>query len=498
MSERAAIEVKYIKMLQHWMDHLGHKSLPKGIYREIFTCFYESTKRVADLHQDVYNRMMSGTGPYHVVAKKETAPRDYHPVFEETNQSFEQVLLKKRYLEAELKKRKVNFEKTSQAIEEIESQLAQRSRITSSRLRPGHKRPTKKVDSMRASVSQLRRQADIDKSRIESLMKEIQQFEVQSKKTLEGMNLTLCDLHKERLQLMVEQTKRFEDILRDLWEKPKCKSAKCERLRSNLEDMDWEQTVKDAWEEIQREAMKRNEVALSGISELFDIVPSSSRTPGLSTPVPSSPMRRVEGASNSLEMTIPDLLATDEHSAEPQSSHSSNSDDSSSLTIGFHCSSSESSVGPGGNPTGSDQAIETIHVPDVTKEDIGRRSPPFRARQFCPGYSTEDEQENQAPQNLEDGTKIERFCSNIESRHAEGRELGVLRNIRVISLQSYIGISPNELTLKKGQIIKQKLGADEDGYCYGWTRESRFSPKQYGKYPVVIVKAYDSDTKTNH
>ncbi|KAL3843049.1 hypothetical protein ACJMK2_021006 [Sinanodonta woodiana] len=414
MSERAAIEVKYIKMLQQWMDHLGHRTLPIGIYKEIITCFYESTKRVADLHQDVYNRMMSGTGPYHIVAKKETFPRDCHPVFEGTNQSFEQVLQKKRYLEAELKKWKMNFETNSQAIEEIESQLTQRSRITSSRLRPGHKRPTKKIDAMRASVSQLRRQADNDKARIESLMEEIKQFEAQSKK------------------------------------------------------------------------------------ELFDIVPSSSRTPGLTTPVPSSRTERVEGARNLMEMTIADLLAREEHMAEPRSSQSSSSDVSSSLMIGYHCSSSGSSVGPGGKPTASDQAIETIHVPHVTKEETGRRSPPFRARQFCPGYSTDDEEDNQALQNLDDGTKIERFCSNIESHHAEGRELGTLRNLRVISLQSYVGTSPNELTLKKGQIIKQKLGADEDGFCYGWTRESRFSPKQYGKYPLVIVKAYDSEFKTNN
>ncbi|KAL3843108.1 hypothetical protein ACJMK2_021061, partial [Sinanodonta woodiana] len=451
-------------------------TLPMGIYKEIITCFYESTKRVADLHQDVYNRMMSGTGPYHIVAKKETFPRDCHPVFEGTNQSFEQVLQKKRYLEAELKKWKMNFETNSQAIEEIESQLTQRSRITSSRLRPGHKRPTKKIDAMRASVSQLRRQADNDKARIESLMEEIKQFEAQSKKysnsCLRGYckyDLTLCS-----------------------------KSAKCERLRSNLEDVDWEQTVKDAWEEVQREALRRNEVSLSGISELFDIVPSSSRTPGLTTPVPSSRTERVEGARNLMEMTIADLLARDEHMAEPRSSQSSSSDVSSSLMIGYHCSSSGSSVGPGGKPTASDQAIETIHVPHVTKEETGRRSPPFRARQFCPGYSTDDEEDNQALQNLDDGTKIERFCSNIESHHAEGRELGTLRNLRVISLQSYVGTSPNELTLKKGQIIKQKLGADEDGFCYGWTRESRFSPKQYGKYPLVIVKAYDSEFKTNN
>lgn len=38
-----------------------------------------------------------------------------------------------------------------------------------------------------------------------------------------------------------------------------------------------------------------------------------------------------------------------------------------------------------------------------------------------------------------------------------------------------------------GQVIKQKIGENEEGFAYGWTRENKLSSKQYGWYPIDIV-----------
>nr|XP_022314248.1 uncharacterized protein LOC111118853 [Crassostrea virginica] len=66
-------------------------------------------------------------------------------------------------------------------------------------------------------------------------------------------------------------------------------------------------------------------------------------------------------------------------------------------------------------------------------------------------------------------------------------DIGTLRNIRVIANRDYKAHNCNELNLKKGQVIKQKIGENEEGYAYGWTREGKLSPKHYGWYPISVV-----------
>ncbi|KAK3603761.1 hypothetical protein CHS0354_023379 [Potamilus streckersoni] len=78
--------------------------------------------------------------------------------------------------------------------------------------------------------------------------------------------------------------------------------------------------------------------------------------------------------------------------------------------------------------------------------------------------------------------------SDDGSKSPSPADISTWANVRVVAVESYQAQTEDELSLRKGQTIKQKLPANSNGMSYGWTKASKFSRKQYGFYPASIVQ----------
>ncbi|KAL3882904.1 hypothetical protein ACJMK2_029206 [Sinanodonta woodiana] len=75
-------------------------------------------------------------------------------------------------------------------------------------------------------------------------------------------------------------------------------------------------------------------------------------------------------------------------------------------------------------------------------------------------------------------------------------EVTTLSNVKVIATEDYIARNKDELTLKAGKKIKQKVPANSDGMAYGWTRKWKLRRKIYGYYPASLVELRPKKQKT--
>jgi hypothetical protein len=102
---------------------------------------------------------------------------------------------------------------------------------------------------------------------------------------------------------------------------------------------------------------------------------------------------------------------------------------------------------------------------------------PFPVKEFC----------------VHEDTKKADDDNSVATKHdasadaSVGCSSGDLLDSRVTAIKRYKAQSPNELSLKKGQIVKQKLVNSEEGLAYGWTRRTWLSRKRYGWYPLSVV-----------
>ncbi|XP_069131868.1 uncharacterized protein [Argopecten irradians] len=154
--------------------------------------------------------------------------------------------------------------------------------------------------------------------------------------------------------------------------------------------------------------------------------------------------------------------------------------------------------------------IETIYL---TEEIPAFRPPaPFPPRIFCPSPSISDEDEERDDEYADepilenaspilkyafDASNVRLYAKPIDSESeeegtkedvSEEGNIALLRGVRVIALHPYTARTTDQLSFKQNQVIKQKLGANDEGFAYGWTRETKLSQKQHGWYPQALVK----------
>ncbi|XP_060082882.1 uncharacterized protein LOC132562168 [Ylistrum balloti] len=152
--------------------------------------------------------------------------------------------------------------------------------------------------------------------------------------------------------------------------------------------------------------------------------------------------------------------------------------------------------------------IETIYLPE---EDIPAYRPPapFPPRLFCPSLSDDDEDreddfadepiiENPATRFEFDASNVRLYAKPLDSESEEEEDekeeeeetdnIALMRGVRVVALHPYSARTTDQLSFKQNQVIKQKVGANEEGFAYGWTRETKLSQKQHGYYPQALVK----------
>ncbi|XP_021353387.1 uncharacterized protein LOC110450262 isoform X2 [Mizuhopecten yessoensis] len=151
--------------------------------------------------------------------------------------------------------------------------------------------------------------------------------------------------------------------------------------------------------------------------------------------------------------------------------------------------------------------IETIYLPE---EDIPAYRPPapFPPRPFCPSLSDDDEDRDDdfvdepiieahaATRFGFDASNVRLYAKPLDSEPEEEEEekegdsdnIALMRGVRVIALHPYSARTTDQLSFKQNQVIKQKFGANDEGFAYGWTKETKLSQKQHGYYPQALVK----------
>ncbi|XP_046329236.2 protein kinase C and casein kinase substrate in neurons protein 2-like [Haliotis rufescens] len=63
-----------------------------------------------------------------------------------------------------------------------------------------------------------------------------------------------------------------------------------------------------------------------------------------------------------------------------------------------------------------------------------------------------------------------------------------LSDVRVVAIRAHWSRQLTELSYEIGQVIKQKLPANEEGMAYGWIRPNNYSKRRYGSYPANSVR----------
>ncbi|XP_046559759.1 uncharacterized protein LOC124268780 [Haliotis rubra] len=85
------------------------------------------------------------------------------------------------------------------------------------------------------------------------------------------------------------------------------------------------------------------------------------------------------------------------------------------------------------------------------------------------------------------GYSIDDLSSSSCNSSSESDEVSLMSNVRVRALHAYQARNTREISLDQGQLVKQKQGADDQGFSYGWTRAHKLAPKRYGYYPSGMV-----------
>ncbi|KAK3605191.1 hypothetical protein CHS0354_013001 [Potamilus streckersoni] len=83
---------------------------------------------------------------------------------------------------------------------------------------------------------------------------------------------------------------------------------------------------------------------------------------------------------------------------------------------------------------------------------------------------------------------VESTDSDTATEEPDAAEVTNLANVKVIAIGEYTAQNTDELNLKTGQNIKQKIPANSDGMAYGWIRKGKLSRKIYGYYPANLIK----------
>ncbi|XP_060556389.1 uncharacterized protein LOC132717035 [Ruditapes philippinarum] len=490
IAERAEIEMQYIKQLQNWVNDLNIQTdrmchptdqyLKSELMSKILGSMRSEAAEVVESRQRVYNLLMSEHGPYSKLQilnegdeeqNMKMLEKDFHKRYDKRNHI---AMAYRNCTEAR--------EHSKNRIGTLETQLAERSRITSSK-RPTSRTGPRKIDEMRDKLSRLRRQNDMETEKIALFEEELLDEESSAKQFLKSTEKQLQELETQRMRLIMEEIKRYFECLQNnsMQRSPRV-TIKGQQIRS-LEEA--EKLVKVHWLDVHTNAKKDD---IPNYQDMFS--------------TPSARSKKNENVDNSNEQS------RNNREYRPGSQQGLTLTESVS-TYFYYKSSSGSSVEADGNGDSvvaevnrmqhrmagpallpsqrrSEESIETLNLPPEVRcpADITVLEP---NKQYTTRMKVEKlRQNNECRQaaHLTEYSTVDKFVPEDSESDEEIQEcVGKLRNVRVIAVEEH-SPSPSslEIAFKKGQIIKQKFGANEDGLCYGWTRENLVGKKHYGYY----------------
>ncbi|XP_062591134.1 uncharacterized protein LOC134252666 [Saccostrea cucullata] len=556
---RAHAELTYLQEIESWKDKVQSEesrdeSDGKGLLDFVKPALTGEADRAAEIHRDIYNKLMSKTGPYqniikHTRMEQETSKRTRLKAIEEEFNSFNR---RRSELEHNVKKQTQSVDSMKLRLDGLEQKLSKRSRLTDGRRSA---RGMRKLDSINAQVSQLRKRIETSTASCKKDEAELQDLIGSKRKTLKKMFQELKELDKGRLTVIHKVIMQYVTEIIPSSDAIRESIKEVSKISKNLQTVDIEEIHNHNWDRTENKARLKKAGLVMGF-DMFLVTNPSLRTQDLDLTEQGKEARdRVQAIRGDTPLrgsvSDEDLEGLEEdqphRAANVQSAQSVSSCPSKSNTTPNKTPvmKKPSLLVSEISPEESNLELETIQL---VKDDTRCRLPtPFTVKPFCvrkeaPGPSKSIEEVSLLRSDEEDLSEVysndesdersdeyitkSKFGNDCDDDEDEGFEdpsssrnhvvefdsknvrlysrlnvdqpesmmptlvdgdIGTLRNIRVIANRNYKARTINELNLKKGQVVKQKIGENEDGFAYGWTRESKLSSKQYGWYPISVV-----------
>ncbi|XP_071119984.1 protein kinase C and casein kinase substrate in neurons protein 2-like isoform X1 [Mytilus edulis] len=492
--ERARIELVYIRNLKEWMVSTGSKLTPILEKAKDFTDemvlknLVKEALCTTEVHQNVHNAMMCSGGPYSTLQRgiglNKITKSSEERLLSDVEKEFYMFNRKRVQYESDIQKKKVSTEKMKSTIIELEEQLSKRSRIAHVRRST---RSNRKVDNLSNRLSMLRKQIESEKSMTEKKQEALSEFMSSIGKDMKKLYIELTELQTKRMQLIYSQLKKFGCAFKEFNHGYKKRKTEIGEMIGSFESICIEEIIERVKQEIEARANTRKKGHIFELQEMF-------------TPMKNNIEQRKDATLSACALPKQEKF-NNTHAVQSMIGRTQTTVDSSesdNLLVGTFCaSSSESIKNKGMNPVrcqrseNSDSSleskIETIVIPNEPSDC--KMPPPFPTKEFC--VSSGDEA-SACMEEQHEADEVSWKWSNTNQRlHTNNTDdISMIRNVKVIAIHDFVAGKGDQISFKKGQIIKQKVGENEDGFAYGWVRENRLAPKQYGWYPAGIVKRY--------
>ncbi|XP_034310118.2 protein kinase C and casein kinase substrate in neurons protein 1 [Magallana gigas] len=534
---RAHAELSYLQEIESWKDRVASAGTDrdgKSVFDFVKPALIGEADRAAEIHKNIYDKLMSSKGPYQNILKhtRQEQEKNRRSKLKDIEEEFQICNERRKELEQLVQKQKQSLESQTFRLSDLETKLSKRSRIADGRRSA---RGMRKLDSINAQVSHLRKRIETTSSSYMNDETELQSLIGNKKKVMKKMFQDLKELDQERLSVTKEVIQQYIKQISPPYDLIRERSREVAESIKALQTVDLKEVHEQNW----KIAEDRARLKKAGLTMGFDMFLVTN--PSLQTE--NTKLADLEnGATNSKRKANNEKSPCREQKEPPTKIENARimaTCPSTSNTKGKHAMKGPSMLVT--ELPDNDDDIETIELPPDTR----RRLPaPFAVKEFLVhqeplgSNQTEDkrftdklEQEDSLDEdsdesstgdasaamlNDESGNEDEGFDDSAYSGNrviefdpqtvrlkysrtntlpephptlpnmVDG-DIGTVRDIRVIANKDYKARNCNELTLKKGQVIKQKIGENEEGFAYGWTRESKLSSKQYGWYPINIV-----------
>lgn len=493
--ERARIELVYIRNLKEWMVSTGNKLNP--ILEKAKYCPDEMVVRnlvkealcTTEVHQNVHNAMMCSDGPYTTLQRgiglNKITISSKERLLSDIEKEFYMFNKKRIQYESDIKKRKVNSEKMKSSIIELEEQLSKRSRIAHVRRST---RANRKVDHLTNRLSMLRKQIESEKSMVEKKQDALSEFMSSINTDMKTLYIELTELQTKRMQLIYSQLTKFGCAFKEFNHGNKKRRTEIGEMIGCFESICIDEIIERVKQDVEARANTRKNGHIFELQEMFSPMKNhieSRKDAALS----ASALPKQENINNT--PAVQSMMGRTQTTVE--------SSESDNLLVGTFCASSSESIKTKGmNPVRCQQSensdssleskIETIVIPNELGSDC-KMPPPFPTKEFC--VSSGDEGSSCMEEQHEADDLSCRWSNTNQRLHTNNTDdVSMIRNVKVIAVHDFVAAKGDQISFKKGQIIKQKVGENEDGFAYGWVRENRLAPKQYGWYPAGIVQRY--------
>ncbi|XP_076114304.1 uncharacterized protein LOC143082495 [Mytilus galloprovincialis] len=493
--ERARIELVYIRHLKEWMVSTGSKLTPilekaKDFTDEIvLKNLVKEALCTTEVHQNVHNALMCSGGPYSTLQRgiglNKITKSSEERLLSDIEKEFYMFNRKRVQYDSDIQKKKVSAEKMKSTIIELEEQLSKRSRIAHVRRST---RSHRKVDNLTNRLSMLRKQIESEKSIVEKKQDALSEFMSSINKDMKKLYIELTELQTKRMQLIYSQLKKFGCAFKEFNHGYKKRKTEIGEMIGSFESICIEEIIERSKQDIEARANTRKKGHIFELQEMFTPMKHNIE-PRKDATFSACALPRKEQINNS--QAVQSMMGKTQTILEGS--------ESDNLLVGTFCASSSESIKTKGmNPVrcqrseNSDSSleskIETIVIPNEPDSDC-KMPPPFPTKEFC--VSSGDEASACMEEQHEADDVSWKWSNTNQRLHTNNTDdVSMIRNLKVIAIHDFVAGKGDQISFKKGQIIKQKVGENEDGFAYGWVRENRLAPKQYGWYPAGIVQRY--------